>query len=717
MVSGELPPGPDPAGSAATVQDDPRTHVSRVVTAGHSIIRKVPRGPDADRRLRHELAMLQRLRGVPGVVQLAAGAADDPGALLLADAGGLCLARVATPLPITRLMKLAVALARAVAGMHARGVMHGNICPANIVLDRDDSPCLVDFGLATVMTETHPAFGPAGEIAGDLAYLAPEQTGRTGRSADERADLYALGATLYELATGAAPFERGDPLRLVHDHLARVPVPPAVAHPAVPEPLSDIILHLLEKEPDHRYQTADGLAYDLQRLHDVLPTAASPALPVGTRDTPLRLAPPSRLVGRDAQTAAMAAAFADALVGDCRAVLLTGAAGVGKTALVDQLRPVVTGHDGWFVAGRFDMYRRDLRSDAVHQALRALARLLLAEPDAELTEIRERIVRALGPNAALIAAVVPEFAAVLSVPPDPGDPLTAQARAQWATVQVLRAVASPKRPIVMFVDDLQWAGRPSLGLFDMLLSAAPVDGLLLVGAHRTVESPHPLAAMLARWPGQDDVRRLRLADLAPRDVETMLAEMLHLDANRAAALARLITPLAGGNPVETVELLNALRQNALLTATADGWRWDEEAVRTHLAVADPDRLLTARFEALPGPTRQLMRAMACLGGRAEPGLLATATATPPELVEQLLAPAQDEGLLVATPGPDAVVQFRHDRAREAALTGVDVSQQRALHLAMARRLAGVAKLFAVAAQQYLPVIDAVQSVPEQRQVV
>ena len=265
---------------------------------------------------------------------------------------------------------------------------------------------------------------------GTLAYLAPEQTGRTGRSVDQRADLYALGATLYELATGAPPFGSGDPLRLIHDHLARVPVPPAEVNPAVPAALSAIILHLLEKEPDHRYQTADGLVYDLERLRDA---AARPAAAVfGSASMMFRCGCSRRRGWWAARTRwrRWRRRSSEALAGRCRGVLVGGAPGVGKTALVDELRAVVTGRDGWFVAGKFDQYRRDLEFDGVHQVFRALGRLLLAEPEDELAEVRGRIVAAVGANAGLLTAAVPEFAALLAVPPDPGDPLTAQVRAQ-----------------------------------------------------------------------------------------------------------------------------------------------------------------------------------------------------------------------------------------------------------------------------------------------
>src|SRR5262245_29688015 len=216
--------------------------------------------------------------------------------------------------------------------------MHRDITLAYVVISRYGSPCLVDFALASSFAEIRPEFTHHTEIVGTLEYLAPEQTGRTGRSVDQRADLYALGATLYELATGEPPFGSGDPLRLTHDHLARVPVPPAEVNPAVPGPLSAIIMHLLEKEPDNRYQSADGVAHDLERLRETLAQSAGASVHVGERDFPLRLLPPSRLVGRGDEVAALETAFAETLAGRCRAVLVGGAPGVGKTALVDQLR-------------------------------------------------------------------------------------------------------------------------------------------------------------------------------------------------------------------------------------------------------------------------------------------------------------------------------------------------------------------------------------------
>ncbi len=718
MESGGVLPGRDPPARAEVVHESERTRVTRLFFAGRTVIRKEPLGPDAERRLRDEKAILERLRGVEGVAQLAQ-APRYPGSIVLADAGGTSLAELAKPLAVDDLIGLAVGLAGAVAEMHRRGVMHRDITSANILISSGGAPCLVDFALATSFAEIRPEFTHHTAIVGTLAYLAPEQTGRTGRPVDQRADLYALGATLYELATGGPPFGSGDPLRLTHDHLARLPVPPAEVNPAVPGPLSGVIMHLLEKEPDNRYQTADGVVYDLERLRDAPARPAAGALRVGEHDVPLRLLPPSRLVGRDNEVAALYAAFEEALAGRCRGVLVGGAPGVGKTALADQLRPVVTGRDGWFVAGKFDQYRRDLEFDAINQAFRALGRLLLAEPEDELTEVRQRILEAVGQNAGLLTATVPEFAALLAVPPDPGDPLTAQVRAQRAAVAVLGAVASRKRPVVLFVDDLQWAGRTALGFVDLVLNEEPVDGLLLVGAYREddVDAADPLAAPLSRWRDQPRVRHLRLRNLPVPSLVTMVAEMLHMDPATAASLAEVIGPLTGGNPYETVELLNALRRDGVLAATAAGWRWKEAAVRAHLGQSEAAGLPTARVEAMPARSQQMVEAMACLGGRAGLSLLQAATGAPAGGVDDMLAPALDEGLLVAESGAPQAVRFRHDRIREVILDGLDPRRRRTLQLAMARRLAAVPELFAVAAEQYLPVIDAVDDAAERRQVV
>ena len=703
------------------LRESERTRVTRVQSPAGSVICKESLGPGGPARLDHERAVLERMSGLPGVSRLASveAAAWRPEALVLQDVGGIPLTQEATPLGVAEVTRVAVGLAEVVAAVHRRGVMHRDINPANILLagpGRD--PYLIDFALATTFAEFRPEFAHPLEIVGTLAYLAPEQTGRTGRPVDQRADLYALGATIYELATGTPPFGTGDPLRLIRDHLTRVPVAPVDLMPALPAALSEIIMHLLEKEPDNRYQTADGLIHDLALLRQRRPDQRATSMHLGTRDFPLRLVPPSRPVGRDDEIAALGTAFIEAVSGRCRGVLVSGEPGVGKTSLIDELRPIVTASDGWFVSGKFDQYRRDQEFDGVRQAFRSLGRLLLAEPEEDLADLRERILTACGANAGLATAVLPEFATLLKVPPNLGDPLTAQVRGCRNGVQILRAVASRKRPVVLVIDDLQWAGRTPLGFLDMLLNEDGLDGLLVVGAYRDTEldATHPLAALLNRW-RRDEAgpQQLALTGLPPTNLAAMVGEMLRLDPDRATQLAAMIAPRTRGNPYETVELLNALRRDDVLTPRHDGWQWDATAVQ-RIVRAEATGLFGQRADAMPAPTRAMLEVMACIGGRVDVDLMRDATELSPTTLDERLAPALEDGLLIMEPGGQDALRFRHDRVREAVVRRLGARRQRALHLRLGRRLGRRPELFAVAAQQYLPVTDAVRDQQERHHV-
>jgi hypothetical protein len=695
-----------------------RTRVTRLLPAGGgpTIIRKEPLGADAQKRLRHELEILGRLAGVIGVAQLAV-AQPLPGSILLEDVHGEELSRRAMPLEPTELTRLALDLARALAGMHRRGVVHRDINPANVVLSSfDGAPILVGFGLATTFAELRPGFTHYNEIVGTLAYLAPEQTGRTSRPVDQRADLYGLGATLYELATGTPPFGTGYPLRLSHDHLARLPTPLAQVNRAVAPELSSIIMRLLEKEPDSRYQTAQGLVYDLAQLTEGRPVR------VGARDFPLRLVPPSRLIGRDADIAALGSAFAGALEGQCRGVLVSGAHGVGKTSLINELRATVTASDGWFVAGKFDQHRQEQEFHAVRQAFHALGRLLLAEPDDEVAKIRAHILRAIGPHAGIVSAVLPEFALLLGVTPEPptGDPVKAHAREQRIKLELLRAIASPKRPLVMVVDDLQWAGLTAIRFVDAVLSDEELEGVLLVGAYREdeIDTTHPLSAMLPRWQQLSlPPTRIRLSNLSTTSLTTLLADMLRLRVTEAAALAEAIEPRTRGNPYTTVELVNALRHDGVLMPGPDGWWWDPQALQRHLVGADVTNSLVGRISAMPPETQGLLETMACLGGHVGLSLLEAATGLSPTVMEGRLWPAVEDGLLVLEPGGEDSVRFRHDRVREAVLGQLMPTREHELRLCLARRLATQPEVVAVAAEQFLRVLDAVRDADERLRVI
>ncbi|KPM57592.1 serine/threonine protein kinase [Frankia sp. R43] len=749
-------PTPSPVRSVVLAESE-RTRVTRMPGSSGPLIRKEVLGRGANRRLRHETEILRRLTGVEGVVQLAAaadaeheagiepdaraepaaasvsGAAGElglggkksPGSILLKDVGGTALSTWRTPLEPDLLLVVAESLARAVAAMHHRGIVHRDISPANIVATPDGEVWLIDFTLATTLTSTRSEFTHHCAIVGTVPYLAPEQTGRTSRPVDERADLYAVGATLYELATGAPPFGADDPLRIIHDHLARVPVPASERNPTVPRALAKVIAHLLEKEPDDRYQSAEGLAHDLALVRRGTP----PARP-GAHDRWTRQLRSSRLIGRDQEIDELRGAFLAVMAGHPRSVLVDGEAGVGKTALVDELRLIAAGHGGWFVAGKFDQHRLDQAYNGFLQAVRALGRLLLAEPEERLAEYRERLRHGLGRNAGLAAAAVPELGVLLDVQAAPGDVMTRRARAAHTGLEILRAVASTERPVVCFVDDLQWASRTPMGILDPIFSgSAAVDGLLLIGAYRDSEigATTPLAEQLGRWLLQPrGPRKLRLENLPPTAQAALVADILHVAPGPAAELARILAPAAGGNPRDTVELLNTLRDEELLHFAAGGWRWDREALRHRLHRINFTELLTARVAGLPGVAVDLLASVACLGAHADLDLLAAAAALPIDKVEQRLAMAIEAGVLVSetAAGGRQSVRFQDDRTRQTALASLSEQSRDATHLRLARNLAGdpedpnnsEAEYLSVAAEQYLPVLGAVHDPAERRRV-
>ncbi|MES2258117.1 MAG: diguanylate cyclase [Pseudomonadota bacterium] len=702
---------------ATLLYSSERTRIYRMTGAdGGSIICKEPLGPDAYERLRHEQDILARLEGVAGVPHLAQ-ANHPPNVIALREYGGVPLAQVLQHerLAVPAILKLALSLCRIVAAVHARGVVHRDINPGNILLAGPERvPVLIDFHLASALAEL-PGAMHQHEIAGTLAYLSPEQAGRTGRTVDHRADLYAFGATLYELAVGHPPFQQKDVLQLVHDQLTRTPPAPATLAPGLPALLSELIMRLLEKEPDQRYQSAEGLAHDLARMAAQLDAGERPDFPLARRDFTMRLAAPERLIGRDSERAALLAAFERAMTESGRGVLLCGAAGVGKSKLVAQLRPLVAARGGYFVAGKFDQLRQDRQSDGVHMAFQALGCLLLAEPEAALLRLRADLLDALGANARLMTASSPEFAILLGIAPEVLPDATPElpARIFTAVTSLLRAVVSPRRPLVMAIDDVQWASPLALNILNSIMLDPDLRGLLLVSAWRTDQLPagHPVASLLAQWE-RHGAARIELGNLPLHDVGVLLEDMLRLPAAPATALAAALAGHTGGNPYDTVELVNALRHNGVLRADEDGWNWDPAALRRHVGLSSVTDLLRARIERLPADTRALVEVMACMGGEVRAGVLAAAglTPRPPDTqpdtrLDTLLAPALEDGLLTmdTDAGGALAVRFRHDRVQQTVYDAMDQARRNALHLTIARRLDAVPDSVAMTAAQYLPV--------------
>ncbi|WP_433833003.1 sensor histidine kinase [Actinoplanes sp. CA-015351] len=654
------------------------------------VIRKRATGAGTVRRIEHERDVLRHLAGIPGVPRLADR--QPRRMLVLQDDGGRPVGY-----PVERLLAVFRAVTDTVAAIHRAGVLHRDITPANLVLTADGRPILIDYDLAVIGAARGDA---ADEPVGTLGYLAPEQTGRIRLAADQRSDLYGLGATFYTLATGHPPFPGDDALELIRATL--VDTPPS---PSLPGRLGEILIRLLEKDPDRRYQSADGLAHDLSRTGD--------GWRLGERDFPAYLAPPSRLVGRHQEIRLLTAALDRARSGDGRTLLIAGAPGIGKSTLIQMLRPMITARGGWFSAGKYDQFRTGTGSGGITRAVRGLIRFLLAEPEPGATADRRRLVAALGPNASMMAGVIPELAAFLG--PEalggPTDPRASQARLSGSAVAMLRAVAA-HHPTVLVVDDLQWASGAALRIFDAFVTAGPIPGLLLVGIYRDeeVDAAHPLSALAARWEKDEKTTPcVRLDGLNRAGQAELIGAVLRMPAESVTALADVIAVSSHGNPYATVEVLNALRGEGLLVLAADGWRWDFDEAQAFATRHRVPQLLAARLDQQPEQTRLLLAALACLGGDVRPALLATATGLPEAEIGYRLAPAVTEGL-VAT---DAV-RFRHDLIHRGAYHILDDASRRQLQLSMARRLAGSDEFEQEAAEQFLAVTELITTPAERR---
>jgi diguanylate cyclase (GGDEF)-like protein len=696
----------------AVLYESDRTRVSRVLVRETmtTLIHKQPLGPGALERTAHERRILQRLDAAPGVARLASQCFD--GLLLDDDAGDTLSAAIRDrgPLGVPACLRLALVLTRTLGALHRAGVVHRDVNPSNVLVTGCEArPVLIDFDLATTFTEDRPRFVHPRQMVGTFPYLAPEQTGRTGGVVDERADLYSLGATLYEAATGRAPFPPGAPLQTLRDVLTRVPTPPDEVDTRLPRQLSLICLRLLEKEPDRRYQSAEGLELDLARLADALAGDGDELFELGQLDFPARLMAPSRLIGRQQETATLRSAFEASLDGGSRAVFVAGAPGAGKTALVDGLRPAVGERGGWFVSGKFDQHRQDAGANAVHLALRALGRLLLAGTDAEVATARSRIRAALGRNCRLAAAMLPEFATLLDVVPEPGPAPDGSSeglanRLHQTALGLLRGVASAEHPVVVVLDDLQWAGAIPVGFIDAILADGSLPGVLLVGIYRAgeLDASHPLSAALARWRGRPPApATVRVDNLAPADLGELLSDMLRLPTDRAAELAAAVGVRTGGNPYDTVELVNDLRREGILVAEASGWTWEADAIRRFVGRGDIVDLLAVRLQRLPGPARELLEIVACLGGEVPRDLLQTAAALSDDEVDERLGPALEHGLLIPDSSEDPTLRFRHDRVQQAAYSLRSPQEGGRLHLEIARRLRAAGVPAGLTADQYL----------------
>jgi predicted ATPase len=598
-------------------------------------------------------------------------------------------------------------LCTVLAALHRQDFAHYHLNPWSVLLHAETKEVyLIDFTLAATATDSvwEPLSPQALHQA--LAYLSPEQTGRMNRTADYRADFYSLGILFYELLTGVLPFDTSDMLELIHSHLARSPRSPKEMKETIPEPLSQIIMKLLAKSPDQRYQSALGLKHDLEYCAREWATHGQLAsFPLGQHDVSDRFLLPQKLYGRQQEFEQLLAAFDGVCAGSAAFVLISGYSGIGKTKLVQELSKSIVRQRGAFITGKFDQVTRNLPYGALIQALRSYVHQLLTENEEQLAQWRMRIAQAVGVNSGVLIEVIPELALILgpSPPPLPLEPTEAQNRFRLVFQSFIGVLARKEHPLVVFLDDLQWADAATLHLLPSLLTSLDIQSLLLIGAYRDneVDANHLLTHLIqVLETASVTLHRLALQPLTLPEVSELLTDTLRGTLQEVLPLAQLMVQKTEGNPFFLLQFLKTLRHERVLEFEHERGRWNVrlEAIN-NLALADNVTDLMARkIQHLAPRTQRALTLAACIGNQFELRTLATVSQQPFDITATDLKEALEEGLLFPVSrsyyvlGVDAgaaiatTYRFLHDRVQQAAYGLIAEERRQQRHLTIGRLL-------------------------------
>ncbi|MEG4838786.1 AAA family ATPase [Microcoleus sp. B9-D4] len=655
---------------------------------------------------------------------------DNTQLMLLEDFGGESLKILldGSPLALPEFLHLAIQITDALGKVHQKNVIHKDINPSNIVLNPQTGKLkIIDFGLSTILSQENPSLKSPNLLEGTLAYMSPEQTGRMNRSLDYRTDFYSLGVTFYELLTNQLPFESVDALELVHCHIAKQPTPPHENNPEIPLTVSEIVMKLMAKMAEDRYQSAWGINADLKTCLAQFRNGKFQAFSLGYQDIYPQLQLPQKLYGRESQIESLLSAFdrlasrQEKQVGaglannlsnptttqsqnrpvetQTELMLISGYSGIGKSALVQELYKIITQKSGYFIAGKFDQLQRDIPYQALVAAFQELVRQLLTETEPQLQHWREKIRRALGINGQIIIDVIPEVELIIGKQnPVPELPATeARNRFNLAFQNFIQVFCQKEHPLVLFLDDLQWTDSATLQLLQLIMTDFTTQYLFVIGSYRDneVSATHPTMLTLSEMKKQGVViNHLSLSPLNLSQVNEFIADTLKTECVPTQRLAELVWQKTQGNPFFIKEFLKSLYTEQLLNfdPNAGAWYWDLEQIITRNITDNVVEFMADKIQTLSDSAQKVLRLAACIGNQFDLETLSIINETSQKQTADELWNAIQAGLILPL-GDDykflktnreandlkITYKFAHDRIQQAAYSLIPPDDKQAVH--------------------------------------
>ncbi|MEM1170019.1 MAG: AAA family ATPase [Cyanobacteria bacterium P01_H01_bin.35] len=635
--------------------------------------------------------------------------------IILEDFGGASLKTLIASEKFTILgfLRLAIKVAESLGEIHSANIIHKDINPSNIIFNQTTGELkIIDFSISSVLSRESHQLENSKLLEGTLAYISPEQTGRMNSPIDYRTDFYSLGVTFYELLTQQLPFTNTDAMELVHAHIAKQPKPPHEINPEIPHIISNIILKLLAKTTTERYQSAWGLIADLDEcLNQLQMTETIVDFSLGSQDISDKFQIPPKLYGRQSEIEALMGAFERVCNGRKEMMLVTGYSGIGKSVLVQAIAQPIIRQGGYFIWGKFDQFQRSIPYSAIVSAFSELVRIILSESEAKLHEWKSKLLAAFGTNGQIIIDVIPELELIVGPQPKIQELGANETQNRFNIIfqNFIGLFCKPEHPLVIFLDDLQWADSATLKLIKLMMVDEETQHLLIIGSYRDneVNSTHHLLMTLNAIRSQSgninhgQINQIDLTPLKFEHITQLIAETLHNDKNSVKELAELIERKTGGNPFFVNEFMKTLYQENLLKFDSERirWEWDMEKI-TALDITDNVvELMIGKLEKLPTLTQKVLSLVACVGNQFDLNTLALIYEKESYATFQDLLPAIQEGLILPASETEAKnvelnlypflilnYKFLHDRVQQAAYTFIDESQKQAVHLRIGRLL-------------------------------